>query len=105
MALEAQLSLVADRGLLIEAQVLEISWSSAGGIIGDMGTWGLVLFGSSAAELFPDISARVETDVMGRIWDFYERIQGNPSRKTKTQIALLERAIERADQRARKPQS
>jgi DNA-binding XRE family transcriptional regulator len=63
-----------------------------------------ILFGSSASELFPDISARIESDVMRRIWDFYERIQGNPSRKTTTQIELLESAIDRANQRARKPQ-
>jgi DNA-binding XRE family transcriptional regulator len=61
-----------------------------------------VLFGTSAADLFPDISVRVEDDVMSRVWDFYERIQGNSSRKTKTQIELLEKAIERADLRARK---
>src|SRR5262249_4097221 len=60
-----------------------------------------ILFGSSAAELFPDISTRVEDDVMGRVWDCYERLKGNPSRKTKSQIELLESAIERADQRAR----
>src|SRR5262249_5957325 len=62
----------------------------------------LVLFGASAADLFPDISARIEDDVMGRVWDFYELIQGSASRKTKTQIELLENAIERADLRARK---
>lgn len=40
-----------------------------------------VLFGTSAAELFPDIAASVEADVIDRVWDFYEEIQGNPSRK------------------------
>jgi hypothetical protein len=41
---------------------------------------------------------------MSRVWEFYERIQGNASRKTKTQIELLENAIQRADQRTRKAQ-
>jgi hypothetical protein len=36
---------------------------------------------------------------MARIWDMYETIQGNPSRKTKKKIALLENAIERAQKR------
>ena len=58
-----------------------------------------ILFGTPAAELFPDVSARVETEVMSRVWELYEKIQGNPSRKTKTQIELLEDAIERAKQR------
>jgi DNA-binding XRE family transcriptional regulator len=62
----------------------------------------LVLFGGSASELFPDIVTRIETDVMGRVWEFYERIQGNHSRKTRSQIELLESAIDRANQKARK---
>ena len=64
-----------------------------------------ILFGTPAAELFPDIATRVETDVMARVWDFYEKIQGDPSRRTKKQIELLEDAIERANQRHRKPRS
>src|SRR5215204_3379637 len=58
-----------------------------------------ILFGASAAELFPDISTGVERAVMASIWDMYESIQGNPSKKTKTKIALLENAIERAEKR------
>src|SRR5262249_47899237 len=58
-----------------------------------------VLFGTSAAELFPDLSAAIETEVMARVWEFYEKIQGDPSSKTKKQIELLEDAIKRAEQR------
>jgi DNA-binding XRE family transcriptional regulator len=58
-----------------------------------------ILFGTSAAELFPDISSGVEDMVMARVWDMYESIQGTPSRKTKMKIALLENAIERAEKR------
>lgn len=61
-----------------------------------------VLFGTPAAELFPDISARIEAEVMARIWDYYESIQGDPSRKAKKKIELLEAAIERAKERSRK---
>ena len=60
-----------------------------------------ILFGAPAAELFPDISASIEIDVMARVWELYEKIQGDPSKKTKTKIELLEGAIERADQRKR----
>src|SRR5262245_18771659 len=58
-----------------------------------------VLFGAAAAELFPDLASGIEADVMARVWDMYERIQGNPSPKTKTQIALLEETIARAEKR------
>src|ERR1700674_3816351 len=39
-----------------------------------------ILFGTSAAELFPDISSNIESDVMARVQEMYETIQGNPSR-------------------------
>jgi hypothetical protein len=58
-----------------------------------------VLFGTAAAELFPDLSGAIETEVMARVWELYEEIQGDTSRKTKKQIELLEDAIERAEQR------
>jgi len=62
-----------------------------------------VIFGTPAAEVFPDISGSVETDVMKRVQDLYEEIQGDPSRKTKMKIQLLESAIERADRRKHEP--
>ncbi len=58
-----------------------------------------ILFGTPAAELFPEITAGIETVVLARVWDFYEQIQGDPSRKTKKQIQLLEDAIKRAEGR------
>jgi transcriptional regulator with XRE-family HTH domain len=61
-----------------------------------------ILFGTPAAEIFPDITAGVETLVLARVWDFYEKIQGDPSRKTKKQIELLEDAIKRAENRSHK---
>jgi transcriptional regulator with XRE-family HTH domain len=64
-----------------------------------------ILFGAPAAELFPDISASIETDVMARIWEMYEKIQGKPSRKTRMKIELFEAAIARAEQRKHTPRS
>jgi transcriptional regulator with XRE-family HTH domain len=61
-----------------------------------------ILFGAAAADLFPDISADVETDVMAHVWELYEKIQGDSSRKTKAKIELFEGAIERAEQRKHK---
>ncbi len=62
-----------------------------------------ILFGTPAAELFPDISASIEIDVMARVWEMYESIQGDPSRKTKKKIELFEAAIERAERRKQAP--
>jgi transcriptional regulator with XRE-family HTH domain len=62
-----------------------------------------ILFGAPAAELFPDISATIEIAVMAHIWDMYEKIQGDPSRKTKKKMELFEGAIKRAEQRKRAP--
>ena len=64
-----------------------------------------ILFGTAAAELFPDISASIEIDVMARIWELYEKVQGDPSKKTKIKIELLEGAIARAEQRKHTPRT
>lgn len=50
---------------------------------------------------FPTFPANIEMDVMARVQEMYETIQGNPSRKIKRQIELLESAIGRADERKR----
>src|SRR6266487_3604007 len=64
-----------------------------------------VLFGTPAAEIFPDISDSVEKDVMERVWELYEKVQGDPARRTKMKIELLESAIERAKHRMHKSRS
>ena len=61
-----------------------------------------VLFGTPVAEIFPDISGSVEANVMERVWELYEKIQGDPSKKTKAKIEFLEKSIERANQRNHK---
>jgi len=64
-----------------------------------------IIFGTPAAELFPGISASVESDVMVRVWELYEEIQGDPSKRTKMKIGLLEAAIDRANERKHKASS
>lgn len=58
-----------------------------------------ILFGTHPSELFPGLSHDVEKAVMGRVWDLYERIQGDPSRTTRQKIELLEDAIVREKER------
>jgi transcriptional regulator with XRE-family HTH domain len=62
-----------------------------------------VIFGTPAAEMFPDISATFETEIMKQVWELYEKIQGDPSRKTKKKIELLESVIEQAERRMQEP--
>jgi transcriptional regulator with XRE-family HTH domain len=62
-----------------------------------------ILFGTPAAELFPDISASIEIDVMARVQEMYETIQGDRSRKTKIKIKLFEAAIKRSEERKQAP--
>lgn len=60
-----------------------------------------IIFGIPAAELFPGIATEVDEAVMVRVWDLYDRLQGDPSRATRAKLDLLEDAIERAKGRAR----
>jgi DNA-binding XRE family transcriptional regulator len=60
-----------------------------------------ILFDVQAAELFPDLSTGIEHLMMARVQELYETIQGDPSRRTKKKIELLEAAIERAERRKR----
>ena len=59
------------------------------------------LFDAPATDLFPDMSAGIEHLVMARVQELYETIQGNPSKRTKKKIELLEDAIARAERRKR----
>ena len=45
-----------------------------------------ILLGTSAPQLFPETSASIEALVMARVWEMYETIQGDPSRRTKKKI-------------------
>jgi DNA-binding XRE family transcriptional regulator len=60
-----------------------------------------ILFGVPVADMFPDIADRVDAIVMAGVWEMYEKIQGNSSKRTKKKIELLESAIARA--KLRKP--
>ena len=58
-----------------------------------------VLFGAEHAELFPTLCAQIEKDVLARANELYERLQGDPSKKTKMKLDFFEFMFERADRR------
>jgi transcriptional regulator with XRE-family HTH domain len=62
-----------------------------------------IIFGTRAAELFPGITKSIEAEVMARVRDQYDELQGDPSKGTRAKLDLFEDAIERAEQR--KPSS
>jgi transcriptional regulator with XRE-family HTH domain len=54
-----------------------------------------VVFGTEHAELFPTIT-KIEKDVLARANDLYERLQGDPSKRTKMKLDFFEFIFERA---------
>src|SRR5580704_13321402 len=44
-----------------------------------------IVFGTEHAELFPTVTI-IEKDVLARANDLYERLQGNPSKRTKLKL-------------------
>ncbi len=55
-----------------------------------------LIFGANPAELFPRLAEEVEDGVMARAYDLYERLQGNPSKRTQAKLDFLEELFERA---------
>jgi transcriptional regulator with XRE-family HTH domain len=58
-----------------------------------------IIFGTQISDLFPGAFDGIEAAVMVRIWELYEKVQGNSSRRTKAKIELLEEAIQRFQRR------
>jgi transcriptional regulator with XRE-family HTH domain len=59
-----------------------------------------IVFGSDATELFPKLFAQVESSVMARVLDLYERLQGKGSKATPAKLDFLEEVLERAKRRS-----
>jgi transcriptional regulator with XRE-family HTH domain len=58
-----------------------------------------IIFGTHLSDLFPGTFDGIEAAVMARVWELYEKVQGNPSRRTRVKIELLEEAIGRSNRR------
>jgi DNA-binding XRE family transcriptional regulator len=58
-----------------------------------------VVFGTEHPDLFPTLCAETVEDVLARVTDLYERLQGNSSKKTRMKLDFLEKVLERAKQR------
>lgn len=60
-----------------------------------------LIFGTEKDDLFPKLFLAAEDEVAARMNDLYERLQGDPSRKTKEKLELLEQAMERVRARVK----
>jgi transcriptional regulator with XRE-family HTH domain len=57
----------------------------------------VVFFDMPPKELFPELHARVRDAVLGRAYELYESLQGNPSRTTRMKLDFLEEAVARIE--------
>ncbi|HZS53849.1 MAG TPA: helix-turn-helix transcriptional regulator [Bryobacteraceae bacterium] len=58
-----------------------------------------VLFGVAPRELFPGLFSDIEDAVLRRAYTLYEKLQGTPTKRTKTKLDLLEEVLARAKAR------
>jgi hypothetical protein len=58
-----------------------------------------LVFGTDHGELFPNLCAEIEQQVIARTYDLYERLQGNTSKKIRAKLDFLESMLERIAQR------
>ena len=61
-----------------------------------------LLFGTAPIELFPGLHAVVKRDVIARARDFYEELQGDPSRSARIKLDFFEEVLERNDKKRKK---
>jgi DNA-binding XRE family transcriptional regulator len=58
-----------------------------------------VIFGTAPAELFPGLQAKVKKEVIARVRDLYDELQGNPSKIIRLKLDLFEDVFERTKPR------
>jgi DNA-binding XRE family transcriptional regulator len=57
----------------------------------------LVVFDTSAPEMFPGLFADVQKAVLVRAAELYDELQGNPSPATRTKLDFLEKILAQAE--------
>jgi transcriptional regulator with XRE-family HTH domain len=62
----------------------------------------LVVFDTSAPEMFPGLFADIRKEVLARAAQLYDELQGNPSPATRTKLDFLEKILAQAEARKNK---
>lgn len=58
-----------------------------------------IIFGTAPIELFPGLHAKVKKNVIARVRNLYDELQGNPSKATRLKLDLFEDVFARAQSR------
>ena len=56
-----------------------------------------LIFGSAPPELFPGLISQIHDDVLRRVTELYDELQGNPSRETRIKLDFLEGVLARLE--------
>jgi transcriptional regulator with XRE-family HTH domain len=64
-----------------------------------------ILFGATSADLFPRLTIEAEEELVRRAYELHTRLQGNPSKKTKEKLELLELVLKRVKERIQQRQA
>jgi transcriptional regulator with XRE-family HTH domain len=56
-----------------------------------------LVFGTAPPELFPALISKIHDDVLRRVSELYEELQGNPSKETRIKLDFLEGVLVRLE--------
>jgi DNA-binding XRE family transcriptional regulator len=56
-----------------------------------------LVFGTAPVELFPDLHSQIHDDVMRRVGELYDELQGNPAKDTRIKLDFLETVLARLE--------
>jgi DNA-binding XRE family transcriptional regulator len=56
-----------------------------------------LVFGTAPLELFPDLHSQIHNDVLRRVNELYDELQGNPSKETRIKLDFLETVLARLE--------
>jgi DNA-binding XRE family transcriptional regulator len=56
-----------------------------------------LVFGIAPLELFPDIHSQIHKDVVRRVGELYDELQGNPAKETRIKLDFLETVLTRLE--------
>ena len=57
----------------------------------------MLVFGAAPPELFPGLISQIHDDVLRRVTELYDELQGNPSKETRIKLDFLETVLARLE--------
>jgi hypothetical protein len=56
-----------------------------------------LVFGTAPLELFPDLHSQIHDDVLRRVGELYDQLQGSPAKETRIKLDFLETVLARLE--------